>query len=103
MTDSTPEKVRESLKQVIDPELGIDIVSLGLVYDVKLEAGKVYVRMTLTSPGCPAGPMIVGQSRMALEDLGFKDPEIDIEVVFDPPWSPEKATEEVRLLFEQFR
>ncbi|MBS3062995.1 MAG: metal-sulfur cluster assembly factor [Candidatus Diapherotrites archaeon] len=98
------EQVREGLKQVIDPELGIDIVSLGLVYDIQLrEGGKVYVRMTLTSPGCPAAPMIVGNSRLALEDLGFKDPEIDIEVVFDPPWSPEKASEEVRLLFEQFR
>ncbi len=100
----TEAEVREGLKQVIDPELGIDIVSLGLIYEVKLsEDGKVYVRMTLTSPGCPAGPMIVGHSRLALEDLGFKDPEIDIEVVFDPPWTPEKASEEVRLIFEQFR
>ena len=99
----TAEQVREALKEVVDPELGIDIVSLGLIYDVKVEQGKVFVKMTLTSPGCPAAPMIVGNSRLSLEGLGFKDPDIDIEVVFDPPWTPEKASEEVKILFEQFR
>jgi len=85
----------EALKQVIDPELMINIVDLGLVYDIAQVEGKVNVEMTLTSPACPAGPQIIGQSKMALEQLEDVD-EVEIKLVMTPPWSPERMTEEAR-------
>ena len=85
----------ESLKQVIDPELMINIVDLGLVYDVQQEEQTVHVKMTLTSPACPAGPQIINQSKMALEQLDDVD-EAKIELVMSPPWSPERMTDEAR-------
>ena len=85
----------ESLKQVIDPELMINIVDLGLVYEVSQEERTVNVKMTLTSPACPAGPQIITQSKMALEQLEDVD-EAKIELVMSPPWSPERMTEEAR-------
>jgi metal-sulfur cluster biosynthetic enzyme len=92
--------VREALKQVIDPELFVNIVDLGLIYDVKIseaEEGKsnVDVEMTMTSPACPAGPQLLGQSKSAvgnLEGVG----EVDIRLVMDPPWTPDRMTEDAR-------
>jgi metal-sulfur cluster biosynthetic enzyme len=85
----------EALKQVIDPELMINIVDLGLVYDIAQEEGTVRVKMTLTSPACPAGPQIIHQSKMALEQLESVK-EAKIELVMSPPWSPERMTDEAR-------
>ena len=87
----------DALKQVIDPELMVNIVDLGLVYSVSHDdaARKVAVEMTLTSPACPAGPQILQQSKMVLERL----PEIDaaeIKLVMNPPWSPDRMTDEAR-------
>ncbi|MFS8664499.1 MAG: metal-sulfur cluster assembly factor [Limnochordales bacterium] len=65
----TAEQVLEALKQVKDPELGFDIVNLGLVYDVQVDGGKVHVDMTLTSPACMAGPIIAEEARLAVEKL----------------------------------
>ena len=85
----------EALKQVVDPELMINIVDLGLVYDIQQEEDKVKVEMTLTSPACPAGPQIVQQSKMALEKVaGVKQAEI--KLVLSPPWSPARMTDEAR-------
>ena len=85
----------EALKQVIDPELMINIVDLGLVYGIQLEDDTVKVEMTLTSPACPAGPQIVQQSKMALEKVeGIKAAEI--KLVLSPPWSPDRMTDEAR-------
>ena len=76
-----------ALENVIDPELGVDIVNLGLVYDVALtDEGVAFVTMTLTSIGCPMGPMIVDQVRTALGELP-EVKEIEVNVVFSPPWS----------------
>lgn len=76
-----------ALENVIDPELGVDIVNLGLVYDVALtDEGVAFVTMTLTSIGCPMGPMIVDQVRTALGELP-EVKEIEVNVVFNPPWS----------------
>ena len=76
-----------ALENVIDPELGVDIVNLGLVYDVALtDEGVAFVTMTLTSIGCPMGPMIVDQVRTALAELP-EVKEIEVNVVFSPPWS----------------
>lgn len=85
----------DALRQVIDPELMINIVDLGLVYAVAFEDATVKVEMTLTSPACPAGPQIVGQSKQALERLaGVKAAEI--KLVLSPPWTPERMTDEAR-------
>ncbi len=85
----------EALKQVIDPELMINIVDLGLVYSVSQEGGTVHVEMTLTSPACPAGPQIITQAKMALEQL--EDVETaEIRLVMSPPWSPERMTDDAR-------
>ncbi len=89
------EKIREKLRQVIDPELGIDIVSLGLIYDIRYEGGEAEIDLTLTSPGCPLAGVIDMEIKKALAKL----PEIKglhIELVWDPPWTKECISEEVR-------
>lgn len=90
------EQVKEALKQVIDPELHMDVVSLGLIYGVTVAGTNAAVRMSLTSPGCPYGPQLiyaVEQTALALEGIE----EVDVEVVWDPPWGPDKMTEEAKL------
>lgn len=94
------DKVREALKQVIDPELFVNIVDLGLIYDIKIDEndeGKsnVEVEMTMTSPACPAGPQLLGQSKDfvgRLEEVG----EVDVKLVMDPPWTPDRMTEDAK-------
>ena len=96
----TEDAVREELKKVIDPELFVNIVDLGLIYVVDLkerEDGKadVKIEMTMTSPMCPAGPQLIAQSRAvvsALEEVG----EVEVKVVMDPPWTPDKMSEDAR-------
>lgn len=85
----------EALRQVVDPELMINIIDLGLVYDIERDGATVSVDMTLTSPACPAGPQIMQQSKMALERLASVD-EAKIKLVMSPPWSPERMTDEAR-------
>ena len=85
----TEEQIREALKTVIDPELHMDILNLGLIYGVEKneEAGEINVRMTLTSPGCPYGPELQRMAHMAVASL----PEVksvNIEITFSPPWDP---------------
>jgi metal-sulfur cluster biosynthetic enzyme len=92
---SEESELLESLRQVIDPELMINIVDLGLIYDVSQEESKVTVDMTLTSPACPAGPQLVQQAKMALERLETVD-EALIKLVMTPPWSPDRMTDEAR-------
>lgn len=89
--------VRTALRQVKDPELDMNIVDLGLVYDVAVGGGEVRVKMTLTSPGCPAGPMITNDAYRVLRGLeGVKD--VDIEIVWEPYWTPERMDPKVRAL-----
>jgi len=92
----TAEEARESLKNVYDPEIGINIVDLGLVYDVDVaEQGDVLVTMTLTSIGCPLGPVIVQEVTGALKDLpGIND--VDVKLVWSPPWSPDSMSEDAK-------
>jgi metal-sulfur cluster biosynthetic enzyme len=91
------ELVREALYNVFDPELRMSIVELGLVYDVAIEDGTVKVIYTLTSPGCPLGPVIDGQIQDVLMDLpGVK--EVSSELTFNPPWDPRTmASEDVKM------
>jgi metal-sulfur cluster biosynthetic enzyme len=93
------ESVREALKQVIDPELFINIIELGLVYVVSVEEveGKsnVKIEMTMTSPACPAGPQLIAQSKSvvgALEGVG----NVEVKLVMHPPWTPDLMTEDAK-------
>ena len=91
------ELVREKLKDVFDPELQISIMELGLVYEVQIEDGTVKVTYTLTSPGCPLGPVIDGSIQDMLMDLpGVK--EVTPQLTFSPPWDPRTmASDEVKM------
>jgi metal-sulfur cluster biosynthetic enzyme len=91
------EIARNALRQVKDPELDMNIVELGLVYDVEIDDGTVRVRMSLTSPGCPAGPMITNDAYRVLRALdGVKD--VNIEIVWEPYWTPDRIDPKVRAL-----
>lgn len=85
----------EALRQVVDPELFVNIIDLGLVYSIQHDAGKVQVEMTLTSPACPAGPQIIQQSKAVLERLPGVS-EAQIKLVMSPPWTPDRMTDEAR-------
>jgi metal-sulfur cluster biosynthetic enzyme len=93
----TRDDVIEALRGVEDPELGMDIVDLGLLYDVEVEGPKVKVIHTLTSMGCPVGPMIqenVDQVVRALPDVE----DVEVELTWDPPWSPEKMSDDAKFI-----
>jgi metal-sulfur cluster biosynthetic enzyme len=93
----TPDAVREVLRKVKDPELDLNIMDLGLVYDVEIEDGMVHVSMTLTSPGCPAGPMITNDVYREVRALeGVKD--VDVEIVWEPYWTPERIEPKIRAM-----
>ena len=85
----TKEKVLEALSHVYDPEIPIDIVNLGLVYDI------VNLQMTMTSPGCPSAREIILESQTLVSELD-EVKEANIEIVWDPPWTPERMSEEAR-------
>ena len=84
-----------ALKQVVDPELFVNIVDLGLVYGIQEDEHKVLVDMTLTSPACPAGPQIISQAKAALEAIPGVT-EATIKLVMSPPWTPDRMTDEAR-------
>ncbi len=93
----TKDDVMKALSDVFDPELGLNIVEMGLVYDVRIEdeGKKVHVDMTLTTPGCPLHQTLAYAARRAIEGLdGVEDAEV--ELVWSPPWSPDKMTEEAK-------
>jgi len=94
----TFETMREKLREVLDPEIGLSIVDLGLVYDITYDNGDVMVTMTLTSPGCPLGPIIRGEAYAKLRELpGVKD--VDVQIVWSPPWDPRTmASEDVKMM-----
>jgi metal-sulfur cluster biosynthetic enzyme len=81
-------EIEEVLKNTYDPELGIDLHTLGLIYDVDFDEKKqsLYVKMTFTTPMCPYGPQIVGELKSRFRALGLDD--VKVDVVFDPPWEP---------------
>jgi metal-sulfur cluster biosynthetic enzyme len=92
----TAETARKALRAVKDPELGLNIIDIGLVYDVAVsEEGDVKVTMTLTSPGCPSGAEIMQDARLVLEDLeGVRN--VELELVWEPYWTPERMDPRVR-------
>jgi metal-sulfur cluster biosynthetic enzyme len=93
----TKEQVVDALRAVEDPELGMDIVELGLLYDVEVEGPKVKVIHTLTSMGCPVGPMIqenIDEIARAMPDVQ----DVEVELTWDPPWSPEKMSDDAKFI-----
>lgn len=97
----TEDHVREQLKKVIDPELFVNIVDLGLIYVVDIgeekEDGRhdVNIEMTMTSPMCPAGPQLVANSKQVTGELEEVD-QVEVKVVMEPPWGPDKMSEDAR-------
>jgi len=94
--------VREAIKQVIDPELFVNIVDLGLIYEVDIlpiegEEAKndVKIKMTMTSPMCPAGPQLVADTRKFASELELVN-DVEVEVVMDPPWTQDMMTDDAR-------
>ena len=93
----TVEDVREALKDVYDPEIPVNVVDLGLIYDTQVDDGNVYVQMTLTAPGCGMGPYIAQNAEWRIAELeGVED--VQVEMVFDPPWSPDLVSEDGKKL-----
>ena len=91
----TREAILGALKQVYDPEIPVDVVNLGLVYGIAVEGGRVTVTMTMTSPGCPVGDFLAQEVERVIRALGDVDA-VRVELVWDPPWSPEKMSAEGR-------
>ncbi|SCZ62157.1 metal-sulfur cluster assembly factor [Thiohalomonas denitrificans] len=90
------EKLESALREVIDPEVGVNIYDLGLIYDVLAsEEGDLQVRMTMTTPACPVSAMLADQVREALLKLP-QVRDVEVELVWDPPWSPERMSESAR-------
>ncbi|MBA2521895.1 MAG: metal-sulfur cluster assembly factor [Solirubrobacterales bacterium] len=93
----TKDDVIEALREVEDPELGMDIVELGLMYDVEVEGPKVKVIHSLTSMGCPAGPMIQENIHSVAASLpGVED--VEVELTWDPPWTPDRMSEDAKFI-----
>ena len=97
----TEESVREELKKVIDPELFVNIIDLGLIYVVDLQPDQdenitnVNIDMTMTSPACPAGPQLISQSKQAVSQMDGVG-EVEIKIVMDPAWTPDRMTDDAR-------
>lgn len=92
----------DALRRVVDPELGLNIVDLGLVYEARVEEGRAKIRLTTTTPACPIGSYLVDEIRWALLD---RDDVVDveIEITYDPPWSPERMSETAKALLGWYR
>jgi len=92
----TEDQVRSALRRVKDPELNLNIIDLGLVYEIEVTDGRdVHIEMTLTSPGCPAGPEIMSEAQRVTESLEGAG-EVDIELVWTPYWTPERIDPRLR-------
>jgi metal-sulfur cluster biosynthetic enzyme len=89
------DEVRDALTNVIDPELGLDFVELGLVYDIEVEDEDVYITFTLTSPGCPIGPQVSEQMEEFVSELDGVS-KVYPKMVFTPPWTPDLMSEEAK-------
>jgi len=91
LTNDPIERIHQALRQVYDPELGLDIVSMGLIYRLEAEGDRIKVDMTLTTPGCPVSETLPEMARQAALDALGPDGEdrLDFQVVWDPPWCPD--------------
>jgi len=94
----TKEDILEALKNVYDPEIGVSVVDLGLIYNVEVKDDKAEILMTLTSPFCPLMRILPKIVEDEVRKLGFK--EVSVELTFDPPWTPERMSEEAKRLLQ---
>jgi metal-sulfur cluster biosynthetic enzyme len=94
----TEKIIREKLSEVMDPELNISIVDLGLVYETKIIKNKIKIAMTLTTIGCPLFSLIEKQVKDKIAELGIEEKDVNLELTFDPPWSMEKMSEKAKAL-----
>lgn len=92
------EKVFKVIKKVIDPELGINIVDLGLIYGVDIEDNRVKARMTMTTPGCPLANVMLKNTESEIKNLEEVE-DVEIKLVFDPPWTSQRMSEELKKRF----
>lgn len=90
----TEDRVMDALKTVNDPELPVNIVELGLVYDTNISGRDVKMKMSLTTPGCGMGAMIAQQAEMAIKNIGARN--VLVEIVWDPPWNPDMMTDDAK-------
>ena len=89
------EEVEDALTNVIDPELGLDFVELGLVYDVQIDGGKVDITFTLTTPACPIGPQVTEQIEEFVSEIEGVE-SVESTMIFTPPWTPDKMSEDAK-------
>ncbi len=92
----TPEQVRDALREVIDPEIGIDIVELGLVYGIEVEDKKVSISVTMTTPACPLHTYVLESIETTLKKAFPELEQIDVKLVWDPPWRPEMMSDRAK-------
>jgi metal-sulfur cluster biosynthetic enzyme len=100
-SDGLREEIMAALKQVNDPELGINVVDLGLIYDVDVRGDTVHVEYTLTTMGCPIGPLIEQQIQQVIEPIEGVS-QVDAEMTLTPPWTPDKMSEEAKAALGMF-
>lgn len=93
------EEIRSALKGIEDPEAGMNIVDLGLVYGIRSEPGKVSVDMTMTSPACPVAPYILDEATAAIRAIAPEGTEVQVELVWEPPWTPDRMSPEAQSRF----
>ena len=91
------ETIRDALRQVVDPEVHINIVDLGLIYAIAVDAGQVRVTMTMTTPACPVGPFLTEQVEQTVRTLVPEDVPVTVDLVWDPPWTPDMMSEMAKL------
>ncbi|MEM0155361.1 MAG: metal-sulfur cluster assembly factor [Thermoplasmataceae archaeon] len=91
----TKEEILQELKVVSDPEIGMDIVNLGLVYDVQVNGDRVYIKMTMTAPTCPVTPWILAEAQRVVENIEGVEA-ADVELVWEPVWNPSMMSDEAR-------
>jgi metal-sulfur cluster biosynthetic enzyme len=92
-------EVEQALKTVEDPEAGMNVVDLGLVYAIEVEESRVYVAMTMTSPACPAASYLVDEAAAAVRDIAPEGVAVQVDLVWDPPWTPERMSEAAQKRF----
>lgn len=95
------EAVIAALKQVYDPEIPVDVYELGLIYDIKIDGTKVSITMTLTAPNCPIADEVVEQVRNGVFAVRAVS-DVDVQLVFEPEWTPERMSEEARLMLNMY-
>ena len=94
----TKENVIKALKKVYDPEIPVNIVDLGLIYGIEIKDNSVNIKMTMTAPGCPLGFLLVDMVKEAVKEEIPSVKEVNVKLVWDPPWTPERMSEEAKRL-----